>query len=551
MNLISERWIPVRHADGSHERIAPWQLTDGIGDKRILAVASPRPDFDGALTQFLIGLLQTTCTPTEEQWWDWREAPPSPEVLKERFATVAHAFELEGEKAFMQERLSDKAEDHPVTYLLIGAPTDSTLDQNTDHFQKRPRGGECLCRACAAAATYTLQTFAPSGGGGGDGKFTSLRGGGPLTTLMLGGNLWETVWLNVVYGATFSRRSPDHKTFPWLNVGAFITQARPVKTIHSVDMNPEHVFWGMPRRIQLDLTASDGVPDYERSRCAVCGEVDDRICIGYHDLTGGQSYQEKYIEKDKKGKDVEKKRPSWLDPKHPLSPYTINNKGEPVAVHPQPGGIGFRHWLGLVENSQEGDNKRIPAKVIEQFRNSYSDEDGQLWAFGFDMDNMKARCWYDATMPILSVQKELKVLFCDIASRMVKAAKQVAGDLSKFLKAALFNEKSKVRSDDLGFIQDDFWYATESPFYDHLRQLRVALPADPLAHSVLESWLKALRAAAFSVFDSHSQTGDFDAVDPRRVALARNGLGKALAGAPLKEKILGLPKPPKPVRKQP
>jgi CRISPR system Cascade subunit CasA len=60
MNLISERWIPVRHADGSHERIAPWQLTDGVGgDNPIVAVASPRPDFDGALTQFLIGLLQT------------------------------------------------------------------------------------------------------------------------------------------------------------------------------------------------------------------------------------------------------------------------------------------------------------------------------------------------------------------------------------------------------------------------------------------------------------------------------------------------------------
>ena len=70
MNLISENWIPVRRADGSLQRIAPWQLTDGIGDNPIVAVASPRPDFDGALTQFLIGLLQTTCTPSEDQWWD-------------------------------------------------------------------------------------------------------------------------------------------------------------------------------------------------------------------------------------------------------------------------------------------------------------------------------------------------------------------------------------------------------------------------------------------------------------------------------------------------
>ena len=60
MNLISECWIPVRRADGSRQRITPWQLTDGVSDNPILAVASPRPDFDGALTQFFIGLLQTT-----------------------------------------------------------------------------------------------------------------------------------------------------------------------------------------------------------------------------------------------------------------------------------------------------------------------------------------------------------------------------------------------------------------------------------------------------------------------------------------------------------
>lgn len=542
MNLISERWISVRRADGSRQRIAPWQLTDGIGgDNPILAIASPRPDFDGALTQILIGLLQSTCTPTEDEWWDWRETPPLPELLKERFAKLMPSFELDNDEGalFMQERLGDKAEEHPVTYLLIGAPTDSALRQNTDHFQKRPRGGECLCRACAAAALYTLQNFAPGGGGGGDGKFTSLRGGGPLTTLILGGTLWETVWLNVIYGEMFSGHAPDCKTFPWLNVAAYISQANPVKTIHSADMNPEHVFWGMPRRIRLDFTSNDGVVIDERLHCAVCGSLDERICVGYRDLTGGITYQEEYRGDDGK----KKKRASWVSPTHPLSPYSRGSDQRPLAVHPQPGGIGYRYWLGLVENSTDGDVQRLPARVVEQFRNT--GKAGQLWAFGFDMDNMKARCWYDATMPILAVQEELRVLFSDVVSRMVKAAKQVAGDLSKYLKAALFNEKSKVRSDDLGFVQCDFWDATEAAFYVCLRQLPATLSVDPSAHGVLEDWLKILRVAAFNVFDRHSQTGDFDAVDPRRIAQARKNLGKALTGAPLKEKILGLPKPPK------
>ena len=107
MNLINDAWIPVRRADESTEKIEPWRFTDhvGTGKSPIVAVASPRPDFDGALTQFLIGLLQTTCTPdTEAAWWDWRETPPSPEILRSRMESVKSAFEFEGDgPRFMQE----------------------------------------------------------------------------------------------------------------------------------------------------------------------------------------------------------------------------------------------------------------------------------------------------------------------------------------------------------------------------------------------------------------------------------------------------------------
>lgn len=545
MNLISERWIPVRRADGSTQRIAPWELTDGIADNPIVAVASPRPDFDGALTQFLIGLLQTTCTPSEDQWWDWRESPPASDVLKRRFEPLLSAFQLASEAGalFMQERLGDDAEAHPVTYLLIGAATDSALKNNTDHFQKRPYGGECLCRSCAAAALYTLQTFAPSGGGGGDGKFTSLRGGGPLTTLIMGGNLWETVWLNVIYGDAFSSGTPDHMTFPWLKTEAFITDTVPVKTIHSTAMKPEHVFWGMPRRMRLNFTVSSTPPD-AISACAVCGQTDESACVGFHDLTGGLTYQEEYTELGRDGKEKKKKRPAWITPRHPLSPYSTNERGELSAIHPQPGGVGYRHWLGFVENSTEGSTRRQPAAVVEQFR--ITGEDAHLWAFGFDMDNMKARCWYDAAMPILAIQKEYEALFSDGVTRMIVGAKKVEGDVRKYLKSALFPEKSKIRTDELGFAES-FWDETDEAFYVHFRSLRNTIPTDPLAQAVLESWLGILSAAALIIFDRHSGASNLDVMNPRRIAGARNDLVTALNGMPLR-KLLGLPKP---VRKKP
>lgn len=575
MNLISERWIPVRRADGSHERIAPWQLTDCIGDNPILAVASTRPDFDGALTQFLIGLLQTTCTPSEEQWWDWREIPPSKEVLDERFEMLKPAFELGGDDGalFMQERLGNKAKEHPVTYLLIGAATDSALKQNTDHFQKRPRGGECLCQPCAAAALYTLQTFAPSGGGGGDGKFTSLRGGGPLTTLILGDNLWETVWLNVVYGETFSRNTPDHLTFPWLKTGAFITEAAPVKTIHSTAMKPEHVFWGMPRRIQLSFSVND---HNANSPCSVCGELDERVCVGYRDLTGGLTYQEKV---------GSKKLPSWIHPRHPLSPYNQGEDQRPSAVHPQEGGIGYRHWLGLIENSTNGSAKRMPAAVIEQFRNT--GKDAQLWAFGFNMDDAKARCWYDAAMPIFDIENEHKVLLNEYLSGMVRAAHYVSGLVMTAVLRATLLEASKKIEDQHGIsvvwkwprnlltclklspteksdaveakvnasgeelsrridasllsgpiaARSQFWADTEADFFLYTKQMRDMVRAHGDTTEALKKWRQTLKETALRVFRDYGRSGDFD-VDPRRIALAELDLNRMLNGNRLRQLLL-------------
>ncbi|MEX2165361.1 MAG: type I-E CRISPR-associated protein Cse1/CasA [Sulfuricaulis sp.] len=540
MNLINDAWIPVRRADGTSDKIEPWRITDYVGGSRspIVAVASPRPDFDGALTQFLIGLLQTTCAPeSEAAWWDWRESAPASDVLKKKFETFTDVFYLNRDNGalFMQERFTsdDMSKPHPVSYLLIGAATDSTLKQNIDHFQKRLREHEeCLCPACAATALYTLQTFAPSGGGGGEGKFTGIRGGGPLTTLILGQNLWETVWLNIVFGKTFAPNPPCAKVFPWLNVTAFITEKSPVKTVHSDDMDTRHVFWGMPRRIYLDFGANTS-----ETQCLVCGQVTSSICKQYRDRSGGLTYQHEEKVNGKK-----EKKPSWIFPRHPLSPYNENDSADPKekrpsAVHPQSGGIGYRLWLGLVENSVAGKLRRLPATVVEQFRSAIR-EDARIWAFGFDMDNMKARCWYDAEMPILTIDKELELVFKARVEQLVQAASWAVDVLRKRTKDALFGDSDP--SGDLGFVPAHFWAATEAGFFENVRQLRDAIKQGVDERPILGNWLSSLRRAALTVFDTYSQTGDFDAVNPRRVALARNDLTKSLNGKKLRD-LLGLP----------
>jgi CRISPR system Cascade subunit CasA len=198
MNLIHDAWIPIRRKHGEATRIAPWEVTTRYSDAPIVALTAPRPDFNGALIQFLIGLLQTTCAPDSPRTWRaWLRDPPSPEELHAKLHPVAYAFELDSDdKRFMQDAELKSAgvkEATPIGALLIDIPGENTMQRNTDHFIKRG-GVEKLCSVCTATTLFTLQTNAPAGG---QGHRTGLRGGGPLTPLIMGDTLWQTIWLNV------------------------------------------------------------------------------------------------------------------------------------------------------------------------------------------------------------------------------------------------------------------------------------------------------------------------------------------------------------------
>ena len=179
--LLDECWIPVRRADGELARIPPWQITDSDSQACVCDVASPRPDLDGALLEFLIGLVQTALTPaSENEWFDRWDKPPAPEELRNALAPLRDAFFLNGDgPCFMQDPEPANHEDayRPIAWLFMDAPSENTEKQNRDLFVKR-RGFKQLCPGCAAAALFTLQTHASSGG---QGHFASLRGRGPLS----------------------------------------------------------------------------------------------------------------------------------------------------------------------------------------------------------------------------------------------------------------------------------------------------------------------------------------------------------------------------------
>jgi CRISPR system Cascade subunit CasA len=149
----------------------------------------------------LIGLLATASPPHDHDGWlEMWDKPPAPTALDAAFEQIAHAFALDGDgPRFLQDFEELVSDPEPIERLLIEAPGASTTHNNTDLLVHRSRY-TTLGRAAAAIALFTFQSWAPAGGAG---NRTGLRGGGPLTTLVLPrseASIWHILWANVPCG---------------------------------------------------------------------------------------------------------------------------------------------------------------------------------------------------------------------------------------------------------------------------------------------------------------------------------------------------------------
>ena len=511
LDLLGDPWIPVRRLSGARDLIAPHEITARYAEDPIVAIAAPRPDFDGALHEFLIGLLATCFRPVDEDdWFDRLDAPPGPDELREAFSAVGEAFRLDGDRAFMQEFGGLEGDAVPIGALLIDAPGENTIRRNTDLFIRRGNV-TCLCPACAAQALYTLQAFSPAGGAG---HRTSLRGGGPLTTLVqvparVGDDgmatAWTRLWPNVPDALRRNGPLPADRArvFPWLAPTRVSDKGGKATT--PADADGLQVFWGMPRRIRLLFESADG------RRCSLCGSAAELVAAAYRTRPHGTNYQG-----------------DW---RHPLTPYILRKGDTALPRHPNPGGFGYRHWLGLV---QADGNGRIPAECVATFRDRRQqimpDRPARLIAFGYDMDNMKARCWYAGEMPLVSLpDPEIVPEFEAEARMLVRAADHVARLVTWAVKSALFDKPSDA-SGDFDRIAERFWLETEPAFWATLDEIRLALGSGADRGPVRKRWLGQLSQAAFAVFDDEAPSEALEEGGFRRIVEARRGLALGLRG---------------------
>ncbi|GGO67560.1 type I-E CRISPR-associated protein Cse1/CasA [Bowmanella pacifica] len=484
MNLLIDPWLPFKTKDGQVVTLPISHLSNSD----IVDFALPRADFQGAAYQFAIGLLQTLLAPEDKKAWRqlWQE-PPNQDVLQQRFNQAAHAFQLfypdsQQGPMFMQDFEHLNAAPVSVSSLLIEAPGGNTLKLNTDHFIKRSIG-ECLSPAMAAMALFTLQINAPSGG---QGHRTGLRGGGPLTTLVLpeedNSSLWQKLWLNVLSRNLFNYPQADlHSAtvFPWLAKTRTSEKKGSEIYMQDKDVHPLQMYWAMPRRIRLQVEPKPAI-------CQLSGQQADFSVSQYVTQNFGANYAG-----------------TWS---HPLTPYRFNPKKpeeEHFSVKGQPGGIGYRQWHTL--NLDVKEDGYIRAKVIDSFEHNHGRRDNQhyrLWAFGFDMDNMKARGWYSVQFPLYEIEEPAKEAFLVYVKDFVELASQANSMLRSQIKSAWFERPAEAKGDVSQF-EKQFWQNTEAVFFQSVSAVLDDLQsgAGQVSADTARFWLTHIQRQTLDLFD--------------------------------------------------
>lgn len=493
-SLLSEAWLPVVRRASGPCWIRPAQIVEALDTDPVMAVTWPRADFRLAALEFLIGVLAVAFPPASGRHWNkLNEAAPTLAELEAALAPFADVFNLDGDgPRFMQDFEPLAVEPNEVATLLIEAPGEQSIKKNADLLNKRGQV-QTLSRAAAAMALYTLQTFAPAGGAG---NRTGLRGGGPLTTLALPSGeptLWQILWANVPLGSPVAARDWTH-VFPWL--AKTRSSEKDAKVSPARDNDPL-AFWATPRRIRLVFAPGGGTV------CDLTGLADDVIVTGWCQRPYGANYAAF---------------------EHPLSPYYRQKPKDPeyLPVHPQPAGIGYKDFLGLLFAESDGTGK--PASCISTYAiDRAADYDWRILAAGYDMDNMKARGFVEAELPVFGgVAADLRN---EILRQLIAGAEVAAGLLRMAVRNALFAEgaKADLAAGLFTTLRSRFWQESEPDFYNQARRVGLADRDD-----IAKSFLSALRRLVLRLFDEAAPITQSD--HPARVAKAARGLAMAMNG---------------------
>ena len=474
LNLISDQWIPVIQ-NGQRTIIRPSQ----IAEKDIEQLCWPRSDFNLACMELLIGLVFLTDPVRSERDWNERFQEPDADRLQNSLDPFSNYFELTGDGyRFLQdleqfEKEINKNNIKPTEMLFIDSAGNQTRKNNSDIMVHRDRYNN-LPLPLAAMALYTLQAFAPAGGAG---NRTSMRGGGPMVTILQPTEkieylLWRTILLNVPEGTPLPANRAS-EALPWL---------RPTRTSEKNQIvTPEQshkaeMFFGMPRRLRLVEQVNH--------------------IVGYVQKPYGTNYA------------------NW---NHYLSPYYRKEPGvELLAVHPKPGKISYQNWLGVTIH-HEIDKKQIVADSVKRYHDSSSPPlyPLELQVGGWAMKNMTPLDFSVHVYPTFGITNRDSE---ERINNLIKSANESAKSLVRALKESLNFQGSRTER-----VREDFFEKTENQF---ISSVSLIIGGRNQKNQPEEDWLKTLKNTAINIFDelTHNSLSDMSIRDIAEIVNQRKSL---------------------------
>lgn len=466
LNLISDPWIPVLDADGERRSIAPWQ----VAGPDLVRPDWPRADLNVACLELLIGLVFLADPPQDEEDWEARLSS-DPDRLRARLDAFVPAFALSGDgPLFLQDSEPLGGEPKEPDMLFIDSAGDNTAHNNADLMVHRRRY-PTLDPALAAMALYTFQAHAPTGG---TGNRTSMRGGGPLVTLVDPRmTLWDLIWANVPCG-----RPGRMEDLPWMRPTRVSDEGQETHPPAGAASFGVEAFFGMPRRLRLVWEGG-----------LVTGVIQKRHGTHYA---------------------------GW---KHPLTPYyRMKPGGEWLPVHPRAGLFGYRHWLGILAEGHDGSRERAACLRSWDDRRRIVRTEAKVIVAGWAMDNMKPRDFTLSVQPCVDLPADAALMLAGLVEAAAEAALVLRGALAPVLAEGESREAER----------EAFHAATEGAFRDRFDELKDgAAPAD-----VAGRWLSDLRRRALAQFDALALPGldqrDIDVI--ARIVSARSFLLASFRG---------------------
>jgi len=267
MDLLKSAWIPVR-ADGGFGPFRLLRYEELLCSDQHWTISLPRDDLALAAIQLLACMTQIIFLPPDDPALRASITKPlKTEKFVDQIAPFQEWFDLDHPtQPFMQTRNVQAKEATPIQKLLIGLP-----EGNNHAFFNEVGEVKQLGSTVTAIALFNQASNCPSFGGGFKG---SLRGGAPVTTLVAGRDLRETVWRNVLTLPRVQDRLPDYEPDFSRDVPTWIKPIRKEETIHALQIGLARGLLWQPAHVEL-------IPAAEETPCDLLGGLPGPVYSGF------------------------------------------------------------------------------------------------------------------------------------------------------------------------------------------------------------------------------------------------------------------------------